>query len=95
VTLPSVLFGAGCALLIGALYHLWADGGLGRLVLYSILSAGGFVAGQRLCGALNWSLLPVGPLDLGFGSLGSMLFLIVGRWLSMLRVQRPQGGHKV
>lgn len=95
MTAPSILLGLVCALFIGAFFHLWADGGAGRLVLYLGLSVIGFAAGQWLGSSRNWILLPVGPLDLGLASLGSLVFLGAGHWLSLVEIHRPGRDDKV
>lgn len=86
MTLPSIIFGMISSLLIGALFHLWVDGGPGRLLLFLVLSLAGFAAGQWIGSTQKWILLPVGPLDVGVAILGSMVFLGVGYWLSLVGV---------
>jgi hypothetical protein len=95
MTLPALAFGLICALLLGALFHLLVDGGPARLMLYLCLSVIGFAAGHALRDSVGWTLIPVGPLDLGFGGIGSLLFLGVGYWLSLVRVQRSSSNDKV
>jgi uncharacterized membrane protein YeaQ/YmgE (transglycosylase-associated protein family) len=95
MTVPSLILGLLGALLIGALFHLWADGGAGRLLLYLLLSLLGFGAGHALGTAWNWILLPLGPLDLGMAMLGSVVFLCVGHWLSLVRVGDAGRDEKV
>ena len=87
MTLPSYLVGLVIALLIGALFHVWRDGGAGRLLLYLALSVAGAGAGQWAGGLLKWSFFPVGPLDLGVVGIGSVLFLGVGYWLSLVEIR--------
>ncbi len=89
MTLPSIILGLICSLLIGALFHVWRDGGPGRLLLYFVLSTAGFAAGQWLGLWSNWVLFAVGPLDLGLAVPGSIVFLIVGYWLSQADLRRP------
>ena len=90
MTLPSILLGVMCSLLLGSLFHVWADGGGGRLLLYLALSLSGFAAGQFIGSRQNWMLLPVGTLDLGLASTGSLVLLGVGHWLSLLEPRRPR-----
>jgi len=92
MTLPSAVFGLLCALLIGALFHVAVDGGPGRLLLYLVLSVAGFGAGQWIAASRHWSIFPVGPLDVGIAAIGSILFLLLGHWLSMVRP--PAGGSR-
>ena len=87
VTLPSLVLSLICSLLIGALFHLWVDGGVGRLILYLVLSIAGFIAGQWFGDWRNWLLLPIGPLNLGLASLGSFVFLGLGYWLSHVELR--------
>jgi len=82
-------------MLAGTLFHLVVDGGPGRLILYMLLSIIGFGAGHWLGTAQGWSLLPVGPLSFGPGILGSLLFLLVGHWLSKVDVQTMDHDDKV
>lgn len=86
--LPSILFGVILSSLYGALFHLWRGGSLGRLILYIILSWVGFWAGHVLGGQLGWSFASVGALNTGMATLGSLLFLGLGYWLSLVQVER-------
>lgn len=87
MTLPSIIFGLLCALLIGALFHVVVGGGIGKLLLYLALSILGFSVGAWM--AISWSLvlIPVGPLDIGAATIGSLIFLGLGHWLSLVRVE--------
>lgn len=78
MTLPSALFGFLLASLYAALYHLVRDGGPRRLFAFLLSSWGGFLAGVLLGAWQGWSLLRVGPLDLGLASLGSLVLLVAG-----------------
>lgn len=84
MTLPSILFALLIALLYGALYHFFRDGGFWRLVLYLCLSVAGFAAGQALGFWLGWDFIALGLIDLGFSTLGSLIFLVIGDWLSRI-----------
>lgn len=91
MTIPSIVFGSIVALLIGALFHLLRDGGFGRLVLYLFLSIAGFFAGHWVGNWRGWILFPIGPLDLGMAIIGSLVFLGIGDWLSLVGAHRPAG----
>jgi len=95
MSLPSILFGLLCALLIGALFHVVVDGGPGKMLLYLALSAAGFGVGHWISSSRGWVLLPVGPLDAGAATLGSLVFLGIGHWLSLVRVTTPGSSDKV
>ena len=95
MTVPSVVLSLACAWLMGALFHLAVDGGGARLILYLLLSTLGFAIGQLIANAQGWSFLPVGPLQLGFAALGSLAFLLLGHWLSQVRVEVDAHDGKV
>ncbi len=95
MTLPALAIGLLFSLLIGALFHVLLDGGGARLVLYLVLSLAGFFAGHFAGGVLNLDLLPLGPLNLGTAILGSLLFLGVGHWLSLIEIERPGGRDRL
>ena len=84
MTLPTLLFALLVALLYGALYHVIRGGGFWRLVLYLILSVIGFAVGQLVGLWRGWLLLPLGSLNLGMSSIGSILILLLGDWLSRI-----------
>ncbi len=88
MTVPTLLFGMLLASLYGALFHLWRNGGLGRLFLYVALSWVGFWSGHVIAGVLEWTFWSVGSLRAGPATLGSVVFLIVGYWLSLVQVDR-------
>lgn len=88
MTIPTLLFGVLLSSLYGALFHLWRNGGLGRLILYLALSWVGFWAGHLVAGMLNWTFGSVGALNTGLATVGSILFMIIGYWLSLVQVAR-------
>ncbi len=91
MTLPALALGLVYALLLGALFHLWRDGGPARLLFYMFLSVAGAAAGQWFAMWRGWALMPLGPLDLGLMTAGSVLFLALGYWLSL--VEFRSDGH--
>lgn len=84
MTFPAVIFSFAIATLFGSLMHLWRGGNLFRLLLYLGLSAVGFFVGHFAAGALSIRFLDVGTIHLGFGILGSIIFLGLGYWLSLI-----------
>lgn len=84
MTTPGYLLGFVVASLIGALFHLWRGGHIGRLLLFLVLSWAGFWAGHFLGTTLDISLGRIGVLNIGAGILGSLIFLFLGNWLSKL-----------
>ena len=81
MTLPSLLFALLVALLYGALYHLIRGGSFWRLLLYLSLSVLGFTAGHIVGLWRGWMLIPLGSLNLGLCSIGSLVILVIGDWL--------------
>ena len=75
MTIPALLLGFLIASLYGALYHLIRNGGPGRFLRYLLSAWMGFTAGHLLGAWQGWTFLPVGPLNLGLATLGSLLFL--------------------
>ena len=88
MTIPSLLFGILLSSFYGAAFHVWRGGSAGRLILYLILSWIGFWTGHIVAEYLGWSLLNLGPINLGMATLFSLLFLIGGYWLSQVQVER-------
>ena len=84
MTIPSLLFALLIACLYGALYHLLRGGGFWRLALYLGLSVLGFAAGHLIGLWRGWVFLPLGSLNLGMSSIGSLLILMIGDWLSRI-----------
>ncbi|HSM72125.1 MAG TPA: hypothetical protein VK851_11335 [Anaerolineales bacterium] len=87
MTVPALLFALLIALLYGSLYHLLRGGGFWRLVLYLVLSVLGFAIGHLIGLWRGWIFMPLGSLNLGMSSLGSLLILIIGDWLSRIETK--------
>lgn len=81
MTLPAILFGGLIATLLGAGFHLIRGGGLGQLFIYILLSWIGFWGGQFLAEQLNFSIINLGSLNLGFAIIASILLMIIGNWV--------------
>jgi hypothetical protein len=88
MTLPALLFGFLVSTLLGAVFHLWKGGSLGRLVLYLLLSWIGFWAGHLLGSRLGWTFFSIGPLHLGMAMLVGAVALYGGNWLSQINNER-------
>lgn len=84
MTVPSMLFALLVASFYGASYHLIRGGGFGRLLLYFCLSIAGFIAGHLIGIWRGWTFIPLGTLNLGLSSLGSIILLICGDWLTRI-----------
>lgn len=85
MTLPALLFGVLVSTLMGAAFHLWKGGGLGRLILYLILGWVGFWIGHVLGNALGWTFGSIGPLRLGMAVVAGLGVLAFGHWLSLVQ----------
>ena len=88
MNLPTILLALVIALLFGSLYHFVRGGNGWRLILFLGLSILGFAVGQLIGLWRNWNLIMLGQLNLGMGTIGSILFLIGGEWLSRIEVNR-------
>jgi uncharacterized membrane protein YeaQ/YmgE (transglycosylase-associated protein family) len=90
MTIPSFLFGFIISTLYGLGFHLLRGGGAGRLLLYLFMSWIGFWTGHVIADQLDWSFASVGSLHLGMATVGSLVFLILGHWLSMVEPEKPR-----
>ena len=88
MTLPAILFGIILSTVYGAAFHVWKDGGIGKLFLFLVLGWAGFWAGHLVGGMIGWKFAMMGPLNVGMATLGSLAFLLVGEWLSRVEVSR-------
>ena len=84
MTFPSLLFALLVAAFYGLLYHLIRNGGVWRLVLYLVLSIAGFAIGHFIGIWRGWVFIPLGSLNIGMSSVGSLLILVLGDWLSRI-----------
>ena len=85
ITMPSLVFGFMLAALCGSAFHLWRGGNLGRLILYIILACFGFWIGHWVGDTAGLTFASLGPLRVGMGLVGVILFLGIGYWLSLVR----------
>ena len=88
MTLPALLFSLMIALLYGAVYHLIRDGGFWRLILFLFLSVFGFALGHLIGLWRGWVWFPLGTINLGLSTAGSLLLLLLGDWLTHFEVRR-------
>ena len=88
MSIPALILGFVIASLYGALYHLMRDGGIWRLMFYLVLAWAGFTTGHFVGAWLGWEFFPLGLLNLGTATLGSLVFLGAGDWLS--HIERPR-----
>jgi hypothetical protein len=88
MTLPAFFLGFIVSTLYGALFHLLRGGSAGRLLLYVVLGWVGFWVGHFAAELLGLTFASLGPLHIGLATVGSLLFLAVGYWLSLVEPKR-------
>lgn len=86
MTLPTLLLALLIGLFYGTFYHLVRGGSFWRLLLYLALSLFGFGIGHLVGLWRGWLLFPIGGMNLGLSSIGSLLALILGDWLSRVEM---------
>ncbi len=88
MSVPALLLCVVIATLYGAAFHLWRGGGLGRLLLYLLLSWMGFALGQYLGMRWNVTFDQIGFVHILLATVGSFAFLGLGYWLSLVQVEK-------
>lgn len=84
MNISSYLFGFIIATLLGAIFHIWRDGGIGRLLLYLLLSWFGFFIGHMAANSFGLKFMSVGPVNLAGGIAGSVVLLFLGHWIGQV-----------
>lgn len=84
MNISSYLFGFIIATLLGALFHIWRDGGIGRLLMYLLLSWFGFFIGHLAAKSFELKFMNVGPVNLAGGIVGSVILLFLGHWIGRI-----------
>jgi hypothetical protein len=87
MSIPGIFLGLILSTLYGALFHLWRGGNAGHLLLYLVLAWLGFWLGHLAGNFLNSSFDMLGQLHLLFASLGSIIMLGIGYWLSLVQAE--------
>ena len=87
MSIPTLFLGLVLSTLYGALFHLWRGGNAGRLLLYLVLAWIGFWLGHLIGNYLNVSFDMLGQLHVAIATLGSVVFLAIGYWLSLVQVE--------
>ncbi len=88
MTLPAIIIGIVISTFYGAAFHFWKGGGAGRLLLNLLLGWAGFWTGHFIATYLKWSFDSFGALHFGTATVGALVFLGVGYWLSLVQVER-------
>ena len=84
MTAPAFVYSFLLATLLGAAFHFWKGGSGTRLLLMLVLSWGGFFLGHKLGNYWGVKFLMIGPIQGGFGVLGSLIIMFFVNWLSQL-----------
>jgi uncharacterized membrane protein YeaQ/YmgE (transglycosylase-associated protein family) len=87
MSIPTLFLGLILSTLYGALFHLWRGGNAGRLLLYLLLAWIGFWLGQLIANYFKISFDTLGQLHLLFATLGSLIFIAIGYWLSLVQAE--------
>jgi uncharacterized membrane protein YeaQ/YmgE (transglycosylase-associated protein family) len=88
MTYPAILFGIIISTLYGSAFHFWRGGGIGRLVLYLIFGWIGFWLGHGLGSYFEFTFDMLGPIHLGSATVGSLVLLLFGYWLSLVEIEK-------
>jgi hypothetical protein len=86
MTFPAIVFGFVLSTIYGTAFHMLKGGRLVRIFLYVILSWIGFWIGHFVGGKFGWDFAAVGQINAGAATLGSLLFLLIGEWLSRVEI---------
>jgi hypothetical protein len=84
--IPTIALGILLSSLYGAGYHLIRGGSLRKLLFYLILAWVGFWLGDLLGWYMGWNFAAAGVLNAGMGTVLSIAFLLVGDYISRIRV---------
>ncbi len=86
MTALAIFFGIVLSTAYGTAFHFWKGGSLKKLLLYIALAWLGFWGGHVVGSLIGWNFAAVGPLNVGLATVGSVLFLFVGEWLSRVEI---------
>jgi hypothetical protein len=88
MTFPAILLGIVLSTIYASAFHFWKGGSWGKLLIYVIISWLGFWIGHLVGSRIGWSFWTIGPINMGMATLGSLIFLFVGEWLSRVEVRK-------
>jgi hypothetical protein len=80
-TLPSIVLSLVIASLIGLAFYLVFGKGWLRFGVYWLVAVVGFFVGQVITAALNFSLLPIGSVNVLEASVTSLIALFIMRFV--------------
>ncbi len=85
MNISAYFFGWILATHFAALFHLWRNGGFGKLLFFLIISWAGFFLGHLAFHQFNIKFMTVGNVQIAGGIVGSLLFLFLGQWFSNIK----------
>jgi len=88
--IPTIVFGVLLSTLYGAVYHLIRGGSLRRMLFYFILAWAGFWLGDTLGWYMGWNFATTGVLNAGMATILSLVFLVIGDFVSRIRFTPPE-----
>lgn len=88
LTFPMILLGIVISTIYGTAFHMIKGGRLSHILLFVLLSWLGFWIGHAAGAQLGWDFAAVGQINLGMATLGSLVFLLVGEWLSRVEISK-------
>ncbi len=88
--IPTIVFGVLLSTLYGAAYHLIRGGSLRRMLLFIVLAWAGFWLGDALGYFMQWNFASAGALNAGAGTVLSVAFLLIGDFVSRIRVAQHE-----
>lgn len=90
MTIPAILFGIILSSTYGTAFHFFKGGSWRKLLLFVVIAWVGFWSGHFIGEALGSKFALIGALQAGLGTVGSLLFLFVGEWLSRVEPDRSK-----
>jgi len=84
MNVSTYIFGWILATLLGAVFHLWKDGGFWKLIIYIILSWVGFFIGHLIAKNAGFNFLNVGYSISAAASSGASSCFLLGTGLAAL-----------
>jgi len=90
MTIPAIFFGVVLSSAYGTAFHFFRDGGFKKLLIYILMAWAGFWGGHFAGAALGWSFAAIGPINTGMASIGSVIVLLIGDWLSRVEITQKR-----
>ena len=84
--IPTIVLGVLLSTLYGAFYHLIRGGSLRRMLFFFVLAWAGFWLGDLLGWYMHWNFASAGILNAGMATVLSLAFLVVGDFISRIRL---------